>query len=52
MKRAISIKEFIDESRFYGVTQKLNEIYVRESSALNPRVREAQASSIPEEESI
>jgi len=45
-----AIREFIKESRFNGVTEKLNKIYGRESSALNPLVREAQASSIPEED--
>ena len=45
-----AVREFIKENRFNGVTEKLNKIYGRESSALNPLVREAQASSIPEED--
>jgi len=45
-----AVGEFVKERRFNGVTEKLNKIYGKSSSSLHPRIREAQASSITEEE--
>ena len=45
-----AIKEYIRRHRGDDVTRKLNEIYVKEDSSLDPVLEEVQTLSLPREE--
>ena len=47
---ARAVKEYIGEHRHSRVREKLDEIYSKESSSVDPAILNAQAASVPEED--
>ena len=45
-----AIKQYLADCRYYGVKEKLDQVYASENAVVDPAVLSAQATSIPPEE--